>query len=387
MTFRLGVDVGGTFTDLVLASPTGEITTRKVLSATDDYAAAIMSGTSELLALAGIEAPDIDELLHGTTVATNAILERRGASTGLITTEGFRDVLEIGRLRLARLYDLDFERPRPLVPRRWRQTVIERLDHRGRVRIPLDIASVHAALNRLLDEGVRSIAISLIHSYADDRHEQAVAAIVRERAPDVPVTLSSELLPEVREFERTSTTVTNAYVLPVMEQYLGRLEADLARLGMRGRVLVMQSNGGVMTAAEGRRRPVHVIESGPAAGVIATAGLAGGRDGTPSTNIFDPDGAATVLPTKCRLTVHDGEVLRHQVAGAGGWGDPWQRDPERVLHDVREEKLTAAHVRREYGVVIDEQTLTLDLAATQRLRDDHAADPAGRGGRTTCVSG
>jgi N-methylhydantoinase B len=116
-------------------------------------------------------------------------------------------------------------------------------------------------------------------------------------------------------------------------------------------------------------------------------GLAGGRDGTPSTNIFDPDGAATVLPTKCRLTVHDGEVLRHQVAGAGGWGDPWQRDPERVLHDVREEKLTAAHVRREYGVVIDEQTLTLDLAATQRLRDDHAADPAGRGGRTTCVSG
>ncbi len=289
MTWRLGIDVGGTFTDLVLVAPDGQALTRKVLSATDDYATAIIAGTTELLAAAGIVARDLGEILHGTTVATNAILERRGAPTGLLTTEGFRDVLEIGRLRLARLYDLDFERPRPLVRRRWRRPVVERINHRGEVLVPLDEQSVHDALDLLLAEGVRSIAISLIHAYADGRHEQAVAAIVRERAPDVALTLSSELLPEVREFERTSTTVTNAYVLPVMDQYLGRLEEELAALDVAAPVLVMQSNGGVMTAAEGRRRPVHVIESGPAAGVIAAAALAR-RIPTPNAISIDMGG-------------------------------------------------------------------------------------------------
>ncbi len=289
MTYRLGIDVGGTFTDLVLVGPDREALTRKVLSATDDYATAIMAGTVELLEAAGIEAAAIGEILHGTTVATNAVLERRGAATGLLTTDGFRDVLEIGRLRLPRLYDLEFERPAPLVPRRWRQTVVERIDARGEVLIPFDPASVHRALDRMLGEGVRSIAICLIHSYADGSHEQAVAGIIRERAPEVAVTLSSELLPEVREFERTSTTVTNAYVLPVMDQYLGRLETDLAGLGASAPVMVMQSNGGVMTTAEGRRRPVHVIESGPAAGVIAAAALAR-RIGRPNTISIDMGG-------------------------------------------------------------------------------------------------
>jgi N-methylhydantoinase A len=288
-SYRLGVDVGGTFTDLVLTAPDGQVMTRKVLSATDDYATAIISGTRDLLQVAGVTAADLAEVLHGTTVATNAILERRGAATGLLTTEGFRDILEIGRLRLARLYDLDFERPAPLVPRRWRQAVTERIDHLGNVRIPLDRASVERALDRLLGEGVRSIAISLLHAYADGRHEQAVAAIVRERAPGVPLTLSSELLPEVGEFERTSTTVTNAYVLPAMDQYLGRLESELAALDVRAEVLVMQSNGGVMTASEGRRRPVHVIESGPAAGVIAAAALAR-RIGRPNAISVDMGG-------------------------------------------------------------------------------------------------
>src|SRR6187431_3274749 len=246
MSYRLGVDVGGTFTDLVLAAPDGRALTRKVLSSAANYAEAIIEGAAALLAEAKLEPGAVAEIIHGTTVATNAILERRGARTGLLTTAGFRDVLEIGRLRLARLYDLDFERPRPLVPRRWRRPVVERMDHRGEVLVPLDPQSVHDALDLLLAEGVRSIAISLIHAYADGRHEQAVAAIVRERAPDVAVTLSSDLLPEVREFERTSTTVTNAYVLPVMDQYLGRLEEDLAALDVTAPVLVMQSNGGVM---------------------------------------------------------------------------------------------------------------------------------------------
>ena len=271
--FRLGVDVGGTFTDLVLTAPDGAATVRKVLSATDDYATAILSGVVELLGDAGITGAQITEVLHGTTVATNAILERRGANTALLTTQGFRDVLEIGRLRLARLYDLDFERPAPLVARRWRCAVSERMDHRGRVVKPLDLSAVRRDVDRLVSEGVEAIAVCLLHSYANDEHEQAIGDVIRDRAPDIALTLSSELLPVVGEFERTSTAVTNAYVMPMMGQYLERLEEGLLQLGVAGAVLVMQSNGGVMAASEARRRPVHVIESGPAAGVIAAAEL------------------------------------------------------------------------------------------------------------------
>ena len=200
MSYRLGVDVGGTFTDLVLVGPDGRALTRKVLSSTGDYAEAIVQGTRELMAAAGIGAADLGELIHGTTVATNAILERRGARTGLLTTAGFRDLLEIGRLRLARLYDIDFERPAPLVPRRWRREVLERLGPGGEVLTPLDAASVRAAVGLLTREGVESIAIAFLHAYASGAHEQAAAAIVREEAPGVMLTLSSEILPEVREF-------------------------------------------------------------------------------------------------------------------------------------------------------------------------------------------
>src|SRR5499426_3983228 len=274
MTFRLGVDVGGTFTDLVLVGPDGRALTRKVLSSTANYAEAILSGTQALLVDARLGPEAIGEVIHGTTVATNAILERRGARTGLITTAGFRDLLEIGRLRLARLYDLDFERPIPLVPRRVRLEVTERMNHRGAVVTALDRRSVESAVDRLVGEGVESIAVCLLHAYANPSHEQAVGAIVSDRAPGVALTLSSDILAEMREFERTSTTVTNAYVMPVMARYLASLERELTRIGLRGPLLVMQSNGGVMTAEHGRRRPVHVIESGPAAGVIGTAAKA-----------------------------------------------------------------------------------------------------------------
>ena len=274
MSHRLGIDVGGTFTDLVLVAPDGATLTRKVLSSTGNYAEAIVQGVRDLLAAAALGPSAVAEVIHGTTVATNAILERRGARTGLLTTEGFRDLLEIGRLRLARLYDLDFERPAPLVTRAWRREVVERLNHRGEVLTALDRGSVEAAVDRLLADGVESIAVCLLHAYANGAHEHAVGDIVRRRAPGVALTLSSEILPEMREFERTSTAVTNAYVMPVMSRYLRRLEDDLAALAVRAPVLVMQSNGGVMTAEGGRQRPVHVIESGPAAGVIATAHLA-----------------------------------------------------------------------------------------------------------------
>jgi N-methylhydantoinase A len=289
MSYRLGVDVGGTFTDLALQAPDGTVATRKVLSSTGNYAEAIVAGARELLADVGLLPDAVAEVVHGTTVATNAILERRGAPTALITTEGFRDLLEIGRLRLARLYDLDFERPTPLVPRRWRREVRERLDHQGRVVTPLEPGDVEAAVDFLVAEGVESLAVCLLHAYRSDAHEQAVAALVRARAPQLALTLSSEILPEMREFERTSTAVTNAYVMPVMARYLGRLRDDLQALGVRAPLLVMQSNGGVMTVAGARRRPVHVIESGPAAGVIATAALAR-RIGQPNAISIDMGG-------------------------------------------------------------------------------------------------
>ena len=274
MSYRLGVDVGGTFTDLVLVSPGGVTRTRKVLSTTANYAEAIVTGVRELAAQAGIAPRDIGEIIHGTTVATNAILERRGARTGLLTTDGFRDLLEIGRLRLSRLYDLDFERPAPLVPRRWRREIRERMNHRGEVVTPLDRESAAAAVDRLLADGVESIAVCFLHAYANPAHEAQVEAMIRERAPGMALTLSSEILPEMREFERTSTAVTNAYVMPVMGRYLASLEGELRKLDATAPLLIMQSNGGVMTAEGGRQRPVHVIESGPAAGVIATAALA-----------------------------------------------------------------------------------------------------------------
>ena len=274
MSYRLGVDVGGTFTDLVLVSPGGVARTRKVLSTTVNYAEAIVTGIRELSREAGIAPRDIGEIIHGTTVATNAILERRGARAGLLTTEGFRDLLEIGRLRLSRLYDLDFERPAPLVPRRWRREIRERMNHRGEVVTPLDRESAAAAIDRLLAEGVESIAVCFLHAYANPVHEAQVGAMIRERAPGLAFTLSSEILPEMREFERTSTAVTNAYVMPVMGRYISSLEGELRALEATAPLLIMQSNGGVMTAEGGRRRPVHVIESGPAAGVIATAALA-----------------------------------------------------------------------------------------------------------------
>jgi N-methylhydantoinase A len=322
MSHRLGVDVGGTFTDLVLVRPDGQALTRKVLSSTGNYADAIVRGARELMTAAGIGPGEIDELIHGTTVATNAILERRGARSGLLTTAGFRDLLEIGRLRLARLYDLDFERPAPLVPRRWRREITERLGPRGEVLTPLDPASVTAAVDLLAHEGVESIAIAFLHAYASDVHEQAAAAIVRARAPGVLLTLSSEILPEVREFERTSTAVTNAYVMPVMSRYLGSLETELRALGVGAPILVMQSNGGVMTAASGRRRPVHVIESGPAAGVIATAELAR-RIGQPNAISIDMGGT-----TAKASVIEDGALQRtgeFEIGGAVSQGSRLNR--------------------------------------------------------------
>jgi N-methylhydantoinase A len=310
--WRLGVDVGGTFTDLVLLSPDGRATTRKVLSTTANYADAILQGVSELLAKVGIAAGDIAELIHGTTVATNAILERRGARTGLVTTDGFRDLLEIGRIRLARLYDMDQQRPVPLVRRRWRFEVEERLDHQGNVLRPIDQRSVDRAIDAMLAEDLESLAICLVHAYANPAHERAVAAAIRARLPGLHLTLSSEVLPEIREFERTSTAVTNAYVMPVIGHYLSTLETRLDSLGMAAPILIMQSNGGVMSSRRARQRPVQLIESGPAAGVIAAAALAR-RVSAP--NVISVDMGGTTAKAS---VIEDYEIKRSNEFEIGG---------------------------------------------------------------------
>ena len=217
----------------------------------------------------------LDEVLHGTTVASNAILEGKGARTGLITTQGFRDILEIRTLRMPRLYDLTWDKPPVLVERALRREVVERLDHRGRVQVPLDEDSVLEALRRLREAGVDSLAVVLLHSYANDAHERRVAELAAEHAPEMALSLSAEVLPEIREYERTSTTVINAYIRPVIAGYVRGLARRLEQIGSAAPLLLMRSSGGLMPAEEAERFPVHIVESGPAAGVTAAMALAG----------------------------------------------------------------------------------------------------------------
>ena len=274
MSWRIGVDIGGTFTDLVFLAEDGTVETAKVLSTPDDYSRGIVDGIVQVLQPRGIDPAAVREVLHGTTVATNAILEHKGAKVGLITTEGFRDTLEIRRLRMPRLYDLGYIKPVTLVPRRWRLEVSERISHTGEVTTPLDEPGARAAIEELIEAGVEAIAVCLINSYVDGRHEQRIRELVRERHRDIPVCLSSEILPEIKEYERTSTTVVNAYIVPVVETYLRSLTQALKDLGIVSPLMVMQSNGGAMGVQAASERPIHIIESGPAAGVVGAAEVA-----------------------------------------------------------------------------------------------------------------
>ena len=275
VTFRVGADIGGTFTDLVLVDASGKVATRKVSSTPDNYSRAIVDGVLELMAEHDVEAARMSELVHASTIATNAILELKGAKTALLTTRGFRDVLEMRRLRIPVLYDLQYRKPPPLVPRRLRLEIDERLGARGVVLKSLDEKSVDAAIAVLREEGVAAVAVALLHSYADARHEKRVADRVREALPsNVYVTCSTDILPEIREYERTSTAVVNAYVGPIVKRYIAALERDVREIGVKGSLQIMTSNGGVMTVESATRRPAYITESGPAAGVIACARMA-----------------------------------------------------------------------------------------------------------------
>jgi N-methylhydantoinase A len=312
-SFRAGVDIGGTFTDIVLLADDGARYTKKVSSTVDDYARAIVDGLLALLGEIGAEPGAIVELLHGTTVASNAILEHKGAKTGLITTKGFRDVLEIRNLRMPRLYDMSWTKPVPLVERRLRVEVDERVDAAGGIDRPLDDDSAERAVRFLVGEGVEAIAVCLLHSYLNPAHELRVKAIAERLAPDVILSVSAEVLPVINEYERTSTSVINAYVRPIVERYLRRLIGEVARTGIRAPVLLMQSNGGLTTAAAAALTPMHIIESGPAAGVVGVQALTR-RIGIDKAISFDMGGTTA----KASL-IENGEVTRateYQV-GAG----------------------------------------------------------------------
>ena len=326
--YRIGFDVGGTFTDFTLEGE-GRLRHLKLASTPDDPARAIAEGLERLLAEHDINPAAVAFVAHGTTVATNMVIERRGARTGLITTRGCRDILEIGRQTRPALYDYSVLKPEPLVPRRRRLEVTERLDPKGAVVRPLDEAELTEAVDRLLADGVEAVAVCYLHSYANPANEALSKAVLAAKAPHLFVSLSSEVLPEFREFKRFSTTTLNAYVGPRMAAYLARFEAVLADLGIDAEAYTIHSNGGVMPARTAREFPVRTCLSGPAAGVVGAARIAV-QAGYPDVVTFDAGGTSTDvslvhrgrplftterlvagLPLKCPMVdVH--------VVGAGG---------------------------------------------------------------------
>ena len=320
MAYRLGVDIGGTFTDIALVDEaTGQIYTGKVASTPQDPSGGFMEAVQRLLAKQQIAAQDVAYIVHGTTVATNAIIEGKVAPTGFIATEGFRDMLEIARQIRPTLYDLQFEKPRPLVPRHCCFGVPERLDPQGRVLVPLDEDALRQVADKLREEGVESIAVCFLHAYANPAHERRAGKILAEVFPEAVVSLSAEVAPEFREYLRASTTVINSCIRPVVARYLQRIEARLAQAGIAAELLVMQSSGGVYTFAAARQKPVYMVESGPAAGVIAAAhlGQARGYDQVISFDMGGTTAKAGLIQGGTPSVTKDYEVGTTAQSGVG----------------------------------------------------------------------
>ncbi|TAL87337.1 MAG: hydantoinase/oxoprolinase family protein, partial [Candidimonas sp.] len=271
MKVRVGCDIGGTFTDIVLAMPDGRLFVNKTSSTPHDLGLAIVQGLGRLIEQSGIDPGDITEIVHGTTTASNTILQKSGALTGVLTTEGFRDVLEIGRIRTPTMFDLAWQKPVPLASRRYRRGLKERIGARGEIVTPLDANEVRNTVQEMVNEGVQAIAICFINSYINPIHEQTAKAIIEKAFPHVLLSVSCEVLPEIKEYERTSTTVVNAYILPAMRDYLSRLKTELERMGVNASLQVMASNGGMMGIASATLKPVFAVASGPAGGVAGAA--------------------------------------------------------------------------------------------------------------------
>ncbi|MBI2863942.1 MAG: hydantoinase/oxoprolinase family protein [Chloroflexi bacterium] len=270
--YRLGFDIGGTFTDLVILDDrAGTIRVSKLLTTPKDPSVAVVEGLQRLLSEGHVKAEEVSMVVHATTLATNAIIERKGARTALISTAGFRDVLQLAREQRYDPYDFFLELPSPLVPRHLRLEVKERLRTGGEVLTPLDPEEVRALAVKLREEGIESVAVCLLHCFDNPSHEETVGRILAEETPELPVSLSNKVCPEIREYERTSTTVANAYVRPLVARYLKKLEAEFKEAGVRRSPYIMLSNGGMMGVGPVQEIPVRLIESGPAAGALATA--------------------------------------------------------------------------------------------------------------------
>ena len=321
MTVRVAVDIGGTFTDATLIDEeSGRVSIAKTLTTPADPSAGFMRAVERALADADAGASQVGFVVHATTVATNAIIEGKVARSGFVTTEGFRDLLEIARQVRPSLYDTQFEKPKPLVPRDRAVGVRERLGPVGEVVVPLDEESAREAAALLRREGVESVAVCLLHSYVNGEHERRIGAILAEELPGVPVSLSAEVAPEFREYLRASTTVINAVIRPVVERYLERIEQRLADAGIAAKLLVMQSSGGVFSSEAAAKRPVFMVESGPAAGVIAAAHLGNTID-RPDILSFDMGGTTAkvgLIQNGEPSVTKDYQVGGHASAGIGG---------------------------------------------------------------------
>jgi N-methylhydantoinase A len=344
--YRIGIDVGGTFTDLVAIDPGGITTLAKVPSTPEDPSLGVLEGLRLLADRLGLDRTALlgqtDRIVHGTTVATNALLEHKGARLGLLTTEGHRDVVEMREGLKDDRYNLRMPPPEQLVPRRLRLPVRERIRADGRVDTALDPASLDAAIAVLQRERVEAIAVCYLHSWRDPRHEQLTAEALARALPDAYVSLSSRVLPQIKEFERVSTTLVNAYVGPVLSRYLARLEARLAESGYRGPTLIIQSHGGVAPIAEAGRLAAGAVLSGPAGGVAGSV-YAARLAGEPNLIPFDMGGTSTdiclVVDGRAAL-VMDRRIAGHRIAlnsldiasiGAGG-GSIARVDPGGILH-------------------------------------------------------
>ena len=290
---RLGVDIGGTFTDVVLERH-GEMFSAKVLTTHAAPEDAIVEGIHLACSSAGTKPASIGQIIHGTTLATNALIERRGARTALITTRGFRDVIEMRTESRFEQYDLNLVLPEPLLPRQMRFTVSERIDARGEIMVPLDRSEVEVVVDRISEAGFESVAVGLIHAYLNPSHEETVREVLYRKLPKASVSISSEVSPQMREYERFSTVVANAYIKPMMASYLGRLEKRLCAEGINCRTFLIHSGGGIMSIEDGVEFPVRLVESGPAGGAVFAANTAA-RYGLDRALSFDMGGTTAKI--------------------------------------------------------------------------------------------
>lgn len=404
---RLGIDVGGTFTDLVLHDvDTNQLEFAKTPSTPANQAKGVGEGIRQLLKRTEVLPEQIAAVIHGTTVATNTLIEREGAHTALIVTDGFRDVLEIARQDRPRLYDFRVRRPKPLVPRYLRFEVRERILHTGEVAIPMEFKGLDSLIRNLAKNEIEAVAVCLLHSYQNSDHEVAIAEKIEEDLPHVLVTLSSQILPEFREYERMSTTVINAYISKSMAHYLDHLRTEFTSLGIRPELLIMQSNGGIMGIDAAIRKPVHTILSGPAGGVVGGIAI-GNHAGFPNIISVDMGGTSFDICLSRNGTIRQTEeseieglpvktpMIDIHTLGAGGGSVAWidsggslrvgpmssGADPGPACYQRGGEAPTVTDANLVLGRINPDGflggTMSLDLAAAKMAIEKSIAEPLG----------